>query len=115
MYYTGIRKGELQALTAADIDLDNHTINIDKTYKVINGAEVVTSPKTAKSVRQITIPPFLADSIREYESRIYGLTPTDHLFCYGKTTYSRQLDIHAKKADFKGSVFTISGTLTQVY
>lgn len=101
LYYTGIRKGELQALTAADVDLDNHIINIDKTFKFINGSEVVTSPKTAKSVRQITIPPFLADCIREYESRIYGLTPTDRLFCYGKTTYSRQLDIHAQKADIK--------------
>ena len=41
LYYSGMRKGELLALTWGDIDFDSNTINIDKT--VYN--RIVTKPK----------------------------------------------------------------------
>lgn len=52
LYYSGMRKGELLALTWGDIDLDNNTINVDKTeyYRVI------TKPKTKASIRTLLMP-----------------------------------------------------------
>ena len=41
MYYTGMRVGELCALTPADIDLSNNTITINKTFQRINGRDVI--------------------------------------------------------------------------
>ncbi|WP_077325697.1 site-specific integrase [Virgibacillus siamensis] len=51
LYYSGMRKGELRALTWNDIDLDNNTINIDKS----NSSTTVTTTKTG-AIRRIQMP-----------------------------------------------------------
>ncbi|WP_272032969.1 tyrosine-type recombinase/integrase [Oceanobacillus kimchii] len=52
LYYSGMRKGELLALTWADIDFENNTISINKTSYNRN----ITTPKTKQSVRTILMP-----------------------------------------------------------
>ena len=52
LFYTGIRKGELLALTPADIDRVKNTITISKTFDTD-----VRPPKTAAGNRTITAPP----------------------------------------------------------
>ena len=101
LYYTGMRKGELQALTPADIDLDNGIITISKTYKLIDGQSHILPPKTAKSNRTISIPPFLCDVIRDYLTHIYGYKQDDMIFCYGRSTFKRHLENHADLAGIK--------------
>ena len=49
LYWTGMRLGELLALTPADIDLEKHTISITKSYQRLGKKDVVTPPKTPKS------------------------------------------------------------------
>ena len=52
LYYSGMRKGELLALTWADLDFENNTINVDKTeYN-----RKVTTTKTEASRRKILMP-----------------------------------------------------------
>ena len=50
MYYTGMRVGELCALTPADIDLENNTITINKTFQRINGRDVICHQKRLKVI-----------------------------------------------------------------
>ena len=59
LYWTGIREGELLALTPADFDFERGTVKISKTYQRIKGRDVITSPKTKKSNRTIQMPDFL--------------------------------------------------------
>lgn len=101
LYYCGMRIGELEALTAADVDLDTNTITINKTYHLINGQGIVTTPKTQKANRTIIIPPFLSAVIREYEKRIYGLEADIRLFTASHSTYARQMEEHTKQAGIK--------------
>lgn len=58
--YTGLRLGELLALTWADVDFFQKTISINKTCRdgKLNGGcvRIVNSPKTESSVRRIPIP-----------------------------------------------------------
>ena len=54
LYYTGLRIGELLALEYGDIDFKNCTINVNKSYQHIRGKDVVTPPKTPKSVRIVS-------------------------------------------------------------
>lgn len=73
LYWTGMRIGELLALTYDDINLEEKTISITKSYQRLKGKDVITQPKTPKSVRIITMPDFLADEFREYCSHLYGI------------------------------------------
>ena len=66
LYWTGVREGELLALTPADFDFENNTMRINKNYQKVKGREIITSPKTKKSNRVVKIPQFLADEIKEY-------------------------------------------------
>ena len=72
LYWTGARIGELMALTYNDINWEQKTISISKSYQRIKGRDVITTPKTAKSNRIITLPDFLVEDLREYTSKLYG-------------------------------------------
>ena len=61
LYYSGMRKGELLALTWADVDFNTNLINIDKTeYN-----RKVTTTKTAASKRKVLMPKFVMDLIKK--------------------------------------------------
>ena len=101
LYYTGLRIGELLALEYADIDFQGCTITINKSYQRINRKDVVTPPKTPKSVRIISIPEFLRDEIRIYTEKRYGLRAHDRLFPYTKTFFEREIMRGTKDGDVK--------------
>lgn len=66
LYWTGMRQGELLALTPKDIDRTRRVIHITKSYTQIDGKDFIATPKTPKSIRDIGIPQFLLDEILFY-------------------------------------------------
>lgn len=61
LYYSGMRKGELLALTWGDVDFENNQINVDKTeYN-----RQVTSTKTKASTRVIIMPTYVMNLLRK--------------------------------------------------
>ena len=101
LYYTGVRIGELEALTVADVDLDAGIIHINKTYHLIGGEGIVTTPKTTKANRDIFIPPFLVDILRRHIGRLYAPGGSTRLFLASHSSYARQMDAHTKAAGVK--------------
>ena len=91
LYYTGLREGELLALTPADIDLEKQTIRINKSFQRLKGRNVVTTPKTPKSIRTVTIPKVLCDCLKDYMDQCFELQPEDRLFPYGKSFLYREM------------------------
>ena len=91
LYWTGIREGELLALSPADIDLDNKTISINRTYQRIEGKDVFTSPKTRKSKRKIPIPNFLCQELSDYIQSRYMLDADERLFPVTKSYLSHEM------------------------
>ena len=79
LFWTGMRIGELLALTFDDVDLPARTITINKSYQRLHGKDVVTPPKTPKSNRVISIPPFLAEDIQDYMQSLYVYEMDDRL------------------------------------
>lgn len=66
LYWTGIRVGELLALVPESFDLVSMEMRITSSYQRLDGQDLITDPKTPKSVRTIKIPEFLNEEIREY-------------------------------------------------
>ena len=64
LYWCGIRSGELLALTPADFNFKKKTLRINKSYQRLNGQDLITTPKTEKSNRVITMPQFLTEESR---------------------------------------------------
>ena len=64
----GLRRGEAAGLQWQDIDYDSNTIHIERNviYTSASGL-VVTTPKTANSVRTVPIPFSLAALLREWQ------------------------------------------------
>ena len=91
LYWTGMREGELLALSPADIDLDNMTISINRTYQRIEGKDVFTSPKTRKSKRKIPIPDFLCQELSDYIQSRYMLDADERLFPVTKSYLSHEM------------------------
>ena len=101
LYWCGIREGELLALTAADFDLEKGLLSITKSYQRLKGRDIITDPKTPKSVRVIQMPQFLTEEIRDYFKSIYKLQPHDRIFPLTKSYLHHEMDRGSKSAGVK--------------
>ncbi|EGO2608961.1 site-specific integrase [Enterococcus faecalis] len=66
-FFTGMRAGEMIALTWSDIDFYNQTVRINKSAKLINGNYVTTTPKTESSNRYITINTKITSMLKKWQ------------------------------------------------
>lgn len=101
LYWTGIREGELLALTPNDFDFTKKTLRINKSYQRLEGKDVITDPKTPKSNRVIVMPDFLAVEIEDFISRLDGISNDDRIFTISKSYLHHEMDRGAKLAGVK--------------
>ena len=101
LYWCGLRLGELLALTKNDFDFDKKTVSITKSYQHIDGKDVITDPKTPKSVRTITMPDFLCEEIQEYISSLYGVKNNSRIFGFTKSYLHHEMDRGCKEQGLK--------------
>ena len=90
LYWTGMRIGELLG-TYEDIDLEKRCITINKSYQRLNGKDMITPPKTPKSNRKVSIPPFLVEELKEYCSMLYGITANERMFRFTKSFMEHEM------------------------
>lgn len=101
LYYTGMREGELLALTPADIDFEKGTVSITKSYQRLNGEDVITTPKTPKSNRVVTLPNVLIKCLKAYMDQCYDLQPEDRIFPYTKYFLTHEMERGCRKSGVK--------------
>lgn len=97
LFYTGIRVGELLALTAADVNLEEKTLSISKTWD--DHLKIATAPKTDKSNRTIALTAALCDELRQYMGKYYDLQPEDNIFPVTGSAIRYMLKSHARRAE----------------
>lgn len=101
LYWTGIRCGELLALTISDFDLQKKTLHIDKNYQVVKDEEMITTPKTEKSNRIIDLPEFLCNEMEDYFSSLYKVDENSRIFTFTKSFLHHEMDRGSAKAGVK--------------
>ena len=100
LFFTGIRLGELLALTCDDIDYKNNSILINKSYQRLHQVDIVSAPKTPSSIRKVDVPAKVMILLHEYIQRLPPEYPSDARIFYnlGKNNLSRPLKSTAKLA-----------------
>ena len=101
LYWTGMRLGELLALTMEDFDFEKNTVRINKSYQRLQGQDVITTPKTPKSNRTIKLPKFLTEEMQEYFAMLYDQTPTDRIFLVTKSFIHHEMERGCKLSGVK--------------
>ena len=65
--YCGLRKGEILGLHKDDIRIDKGVINVRHQVTYVRGrGSVISEPKTDKAKRQVTLPPFAIEVLRQH-------------------------------------------------
>lgn len=101
LYWCGIHIGEPLALTAEDFDFEKKTLRINKSYQHIKGKDVITTPKTRKSNRVLTLPDFLSDEMQDYISRLPYLKIDDRIFTITKSGLHHEMDRGCRETGVK--------------
>lgn len=100
LFWTGIREGELLALQPSDFDFAKRRLRVTKSYQRIHGTDVITPPKTPKSVRTIVIPDFLADEVEEYV-RLFGVADDERMLKVSKSYLYHEMERGCKSSGVK--------------
>ena len=101
LYWTGIRLGELLALTPDDFDFEKRTLKINKSYQRLEGEDIITDSKTPKSNRTIVMPDFLAEEIDDFINRFYGIKSGERIFPISKSYLNYEMERGSKLAGVK--------------
>ena len=101
LYWCGIREGELLALTPSDFHFDTNVVSITKSYQRLKGKDIITEPKTAKGIRDVQMPDFLADEMKDYLHQLYGIRASDRIFEITKHYLRHEMERGSKAAGVK--------------
>ncbi|MDY6171710.1 MAG: site-specific integrase [Fusobacterium necrophorum] len=101
LFYTGIRKGELLALTSKSFNFQKKEMYITESYQRIDGRDLITKPKTEKSIRTIALPEFLCEIIEEYINKLYDYRPHERLFYLNKYSLLKKINTIISKHNLK--------------
>ncbi len=100
LFYSGMRFGELLALTLQDFDFDANTISITKSLQHrAKLGDLITPPKTDNGIRCISMPHTIMQTIKGYTERIYGISDTDRVFTFTKSLISGNMTRGAASAN----------------
>lgn len=83
-----LTKAELRALTAEDFDFEKNILSITKSYQKIKGKDVITKPKTKKSIRKVYMPEQVAREMEDFIHGIYGYSQMKDCFRFPNHIYT---------------------------
>lgn len=101
LFWCGLRRGELLALTPSDIDFENNTIRVDESYQRIKKEDVITKPKNDSSVRILNIPEDLTQELKEYIDGFCDIDKNTRIFPIKYSTLYKKMKKGIEAADVK--------------
>lgn len=121
LLYTGMRRGEILALTVKDIDFEKGIINVDKAVEFVCNHPNIKVPKTPKSIRKIPILnpliPYLKILVRGksesdllfpgYNGELYTKSSVQRLFKAFNRDYNKYINRYKNEDDYEIVHFTM--------
>lgn len=121
LLYTGMRRGEILALTVRDIDFENGMIHVDKAVEFICNHPNVKVPKTPKSIRKIPILNPLIPYLKiltsgkskddllfpGYDGELYTKSSVQRLFRAFNRDYNNYINRYREEDDYELVHFTM--------
>ncbi|MGL5621954.1 site-specific integrase, partial [Cetobacterium sp.] len=101
LFWCGLRIGELLALEVKDIDFENETLNINKSYQRLKKEDIITEPKTPKSKRVLEMPSQLTSVLKDYLKTLYKPKPSTRLIPHTKYIFEHAMKKYSKIAGVK--------------
>lgn len=101
LFWTGIRIGELLALTVEDFNFEKKVLRINKSYQRLNGKDIITEPKTPKSIRTLDISDSLIILVKDYISKLYKPNGNTRLFDGTKHLFEHDMRFYSLRANLK--------------
>ena len=101
LFWSGMRSGEMLALTLNDFNFKSQTVSINKNYARLKSEDLILEPKTPKSKRKVTLPLFVCDMVKSYVEKLVEYEPTDRLFNVTKYYLQHEMKRGCKKSGAK--------------
>ena len=98
LFYSGIREGEMLALTLNDFNFDNNTLSINKSYTAVDKKEITKESKSKRIVAK-SLP--IMNLAKEYSQIIYGYKLNERMFPTTKSSLYRAMKKYNKLAGVK--------------
>ena len=92
LYWSGMRSGEMMALTLEDFDFEEQAVEINKNYARLDREDLILEPKTPKSNRSISLPTHVCDLVQDYASRLVDYEEGDRLFDVTKSFLYHEME-----------------------
>ena len=106
LYYTGMRKGEVQALTWKDIDFNLNEITVNKTLSIKTTDEYKLTPTKNYQNRKVKMSKTLVNALTEYKNEMMKYTDfSEKWFVFGNSRFLPQTTIYR----YKDYYFKLSG------
>ncbi len=112
MIYAGLRFGEVAALTWSDVDLQNRTISVNKSWDF--DEKQIKPPKTAAGVRTVPIPQPLLDALAAVPHESI-LVCTHHGEVYTHSSWRNALAAYSKQIGFPLRAHCLRHTCCTLY
>ena len=103
-YYCGLRIGETLALTKNDIDFNDKSIFISKTYDRRECRDIITTPKTKNSIRKVYLNDELNSELKKYVDSLYKIPPEERIFNIIIRAVETKMHRQMKKANMTNTI-----------
>lgn len=101
LFYSGMRIGEMLALTQNDFDYSAMTVTVSKSFTRLKGKDIISEPKTEKSKRTITLPEQIFKLLDDYVNKLVYYEPNKRLFTFAKHYFRNEIIRGCKSSGVK--------------
>ena len=101
LYWSGMRSGEMMALTLGDFNFKGQAVEINKNYARLDRKDFILEQKTPKSNRRVSLPTCVCELVKDYASRLVDYKDGDRLFDVTKRFLYHEMERDCAKSGTK--------------